>query len=269
MDLTHARLHQDAAQPHLWWLTLDRTDFRNAWSDEMIRSFHAALDAVEADPACRVLAITGAGSAFSAGGDLKAMRDRSGMFAGDAMQLRERYHAGIQSIPRHMARFSKPVIAAVNGAAIGAGLDLTCMCDIRVAADRAKFGSTFVRLGLVPGDGGAALLMRVVGHSMATELVLTGRIIDATEAQRIGLVTHVVPRDELEERVRHLAGELAANAPVAVRLAKAALVHSHNQPIHLALELAATYQGIAQTTADHLEGVHALLEKRPARFEGR
>lgn len=267
--LTHARLHEDPELPHLWWLTLDRTDYRNAWSDEMIRSFHIALDAAEAAPGCRVLAITGAGSAFSAGGDLKAMRDRSGMFAGDAMALRERYHAGIQSIPRHMARFSKPVIAAVNGAAIGAGLDLTCMCDIRVAAERAKFGSTFVRLGLVPGDGGAALLMRVVGYSMATELVLTGRIIDATEAQRIGLVTHVVPRDALEGRVREIAGELAANAPVAVRLAKAALVHSHNQPIHLALELAATYQGIAQTTADHLEGVQALLEKRAPTFEGR
>lgn len=269
MDLTHARLETDADQPHLWWLTLDRTDHRNAWSDEMLHSFHAALDAAEAAPECRVLAITGAGSAFSAGGDLKAMRDRSGMFAGDAMQLRERYHAGIQTIPRHMARFSKPVIAAINGAAIGAGLDLTCMCDIRVAADRAKFGSTFVKLGLVPGDGGAALLMRVVGYSMASELVLTGRIIDAVEAQRIGLVTHVVPRDALVARVRELASELAANAPIAVRLAKAALVHSHNQPIHLALELAATYQGIAQTTADHLEGVHALLEKRPATFEGR
>jgi len=269
MDLTHARLHTDPDLPHLWWLTLDRTDFRNAWSDEMLRSFQTALDAAEADPSCRVLAVTGAGSAFSAGGDLKAMRDRSGMFAGDAMELRERYHSGIQAIPRRMARFSKPVIAAVNGAAIGAGLDLTCMCDIRIAADRAKFGSTFVRLGLVPGDGGAALLMRVVGYSMATELVLTGRVFDASEAQRIGLVTHVVPREQLEERVRSVAGEIAANAPVAVRLAKAALVHSHNQPMHLALELAATYQGISQTTADHIEGVNALLEKRPARFEGR
>lgn len=269
LELTHVRLHQDGTQPHLWWLTLDRTDFRNAWSDEMLASFHLALDAMEAAPGCRVVAITGAGPAFSAGGDLKAMRDRSGMFAGDAMRLRERYLTGIQSIPRHMARFPKPVIAAVNGAAIGAGLDLTCMCDIRIAAEHAKFGSTFVRLGLVPGDGGAALLSRVVGYSMATELVLTGRVFDAAEAKRIGLVSHVVPRGELEARVRSLAGEIAANAPIAVRLAKAALVHSHNQPIHLALELAATYQGISQTTADHLEGVHALLEKRTASFEER
>ena len=244
MDLTHARLHQDTELPHLWWLTLDRTDFRNAWSDEMLRSPRRARRS-GGRPACRVLAITGAGTAFSAGGDLKAMRDRRACSRGRD-GLRERYHAGIQGIPRHLARFSKPVIAAINGAAIGAGLDLTCMCDIRIAVDRAKFGSTFVRLGLVPGDGGAALLMRVVGYSMATELVLTGRIIDAAEARRIGLVTHVVPSEELHDRVRTVAGEIAANAPVAVRLAKAALVHSHNQPIHLALELAATYQGISR-----------------------
>ncbi len=265
----HVRTHLDAEQPHLGWIVLDRPDARNAWSDPMIAGVHAALDAYEADSQVRVVAITGAGRAFSAGGDLKAMRDHSGMFAGDAMALRERYMAGIQSIPRHLARFGKPVIAAINGPAIGAGLDLTCMCDLRICVARAKFGSTFVKLGLIPGDGGAALLSRVVGRSMATELVLTGRVIDAAEAARIGLVSRVVAEEELAAAVRALAGEIAANAPVAVRLAKAALVRSADQPIELALELAATYQGIAQRTADHDEGVRALLEKRMPVFEGR
>lgn len=269
MDLADLRYEKDIHQDHLAWITLDRPAARNAWSDPMLASFQAALDAAERDPDVRVVALTGAGKSFSAGGDIKAMRDRSGMFAGEAAELRERYIRGIQGVPRRLLRFPKPVIAAINGHAIGAGLDLSCMCDLRVASESAKLGSTFVKLGLIPGDGGAYLLARLIGLPQASELVLTGRVIDAAEAHRIGLVNHVVPPEQLQARVRELAGEIAQNAPIAVRLAKGLLRQAGDQTLDGALDLAATYQGITQTTADHAEGLAALLERRSARFEDR
>ena len=264
----HVRAFDDQLQPHLRWIVLDRPDARNAWSDEMLDGFLAAIDAADADPTVRVVALTGAGTAFSAGGDLKAMRDRAGMFAGDTMALRGRYRRGIQGIPRRLGRFDKPLIAAVNGPAIGAGLDLACMCDFRLASEAARFGSTFVKVGLVPGDGGAALLSRVVGLPAAIDLVLTARVIRPDEALRIGLVSQVVAAESLEGAARSLAATLAANPPIAVQLAKSALYRSQHLSIEDALELAATYQGIAQRTADHDEGVAALLEKRSPRFTG-
>ncbi len=263
------RFHADEQLPHLWWLTLDRPQARNAWSDEMLTAFVATLDRAEEDDQVRCVAITGAGSAFSAGGDLKAMRDKSGMFAGDPVALRNRYTRGIQSIPRRMARFDKPVIAAINGAAIGAGLDLTCMCDIRVAVNSAKLGSTFVKVGLIPGDGGAWLLSRTIGYPKAMDLILTGRILTAEQALELGLVHEVVERDVLAPAVRRRANEILANSPLAVRLAKAAMQRSWFEPLDTALELAATYQGIVQNTEDHLEGVNAILDKRQPEFKGR
>ena len=263
------RFEPDEQLPHLWWLTLDRPKARNAWSDEMLAAFVATIDSAEANDDVRCLAITGAGSAFSAGGDLKAMRDKSGMFAGDPVTLRNRYIRGIQSIPRRMARFDKPVIAAINGAAIGAGLDLTCMCDIRLAVNSAKLGSTFVKVGLIPGDGGAWLLSRTIGYPKAMDLILTGRILTADQALELGLVHEVVERDVLAPAVRRRASEILANSPLAVRLAKSAMQRSWFEPLDTAMELAATYQGIVQNTEDHLEGVNAILEKREPDFKGR
>ena len=263
------RFEPDEQLPHLWWLTLDRPKARNAWSDEMLAAFVATIDSAEANDDVRCLAITGAGSAFSAGGDLKAMRDKSGMSAGDPVTLRNRYIRGIQSIPRRMARFDKPVIAAINGAAIGAGLDLTCMCDIRLAVNSAKLGSTFVKVGLIPGDGGAWLLSRTIGYPKAMDLILTGRILTADQALELGLVHEVVERDVLAPAVRRRASEILANSPLAVRLAKSAMQRSWFEPLDTALELAATYQGIVQNTEDHLEGVNAILEKREPDFKGR
>lgn len=235
----------------------------------MLADFVATIDRAEEDDRVRCVAITGAGSAFSAGGDLKAMRDKSGMFAGDPVALRNRYTRGIQSIPRRMARFDKPVIAAINGAAIGAGLDLTCMCDIRIAVNSAKLGSTFVKVGLIPGDGGAWLLSRTIGYPKAMDLILTGRILTADQALELGLVHEVVERDVLAPAVRRRAREILANSPLAVRLAKSAMQRSWFEPLDTALELAATYQGIVQNTEDHLEGVNAILEKRDPDFKGR
>ncbi len=258
-----------ATDGHVATITLNRPEARNAYSEAMVSSLISALDEAERDDAVRCVILTGAGKSFSAGGDLKRMRDRVGMFAGGSAELRSRYIDGIQRIPRRIALCDKPIIAAVNGAAIGAGLDLACMCDIRVAAAGAKLGSTFVKVGLVPGDGGAFLLARVVGFARALELVLTGRVLTAEDGLAIGLVHRVVPREQLLAAAREYAELIAGNAPLAVRLTKRAAYRSWGADLETALELAATYQGIAQRTEDHDEAVRALLERRPPSFVGR
>jgi enoyl-CoA hydratase/carnithine racemase len=236
-------------------ITLDRPEARNAYSEAMCEQLVAALLAADADPSVRCLVLTGAGPAFHAGGDVKAMRERSGMFAGDPAELRGRYQRGIQSVPRTIAALHKPLLAAVNGAAIGAGLDLACMCDLRVAARTASFGSTFVRVGLVPGDGGAFYLVRVLGLPRALDLMLTGRVIAADEALRLGLVHEVVEPEQLLPHTLELAARIAALPPLAVQLTKRAAYLSWQQSEAAALELAATYQGIVQNLPDHLRAL--------------
>jgi 2-(1,2-epoxy-1,2-dihydrophenyl)acetyl-CoA isomerase len=254
---------------HIATITLDRAASRNAYSMEMIASIERAFDAAEQDDDVRCVILTGAGKSFSAGGDVKAMLDKTGMFAGEPFALRGRYLDGIHRVPRRIARFEKPLIAAVNGAAIGAGLDLACMADIRIAAREAQFGSTFVKLGLVPGDGGAFFLSRVVGFPRALDLMLTGRILDAQEAEQIGLVHQVVEADALLQAARDKAAMIASNAPLAVRLTKVAAYQAQHQTLEQALNAAATYQGIVQNSHDHMEGVKAMLEKRTPSFGSR
>lgn len=190
------------------------------------------------------------------------------MFAGESYELKRRYQNGIQRIPLAIEKFDKPLIALVNGAAIGAGCDLACMADIRLASEEARFGETFCKLGLVPGDGGAFFLSRVVGHTKAMEMFLTGDLYNAQAALAMGLVSQVVSVDELLDAGLKLALKIAANAPVALALTKRALKEARTQEIHSHLEMIATYQGIAQRTHDHFEGVAALLQKRPPQFQG-
>lgn len=250
-------------------ITLNRPEARNAYSSEMVVALVEALDQLELNHQVRAVIITGAGRAFSAGGDLKLMRDKEGMFEGGPVELRSRYMQEIQRVPRRIARFSKPLIAAVNGPAIGAGFDLSLMCDLRVASSEARFGSTFVKVGLIPGDGGAYYLTRAIGLSRALELCLTGRVIGASEAERLGILNEVVDPDRLLERARELAEEISENAPLAVQLTKAAAYQSLTLSPDAALQLAASLQGVAQNTADHLEGVEAMLARRAPKFEGR
>lgn len=265
MELTDLRYERD---DRLAIITLDRPDARNAYSEAMVDSLVRALDAAEADDEVRCIVLTGAGKSFHAGGDLKRMKESRGMFEGGPVTLRRRYIEGIQRVPRRMAACDKPVVAAVNGAAIGAGLDLACMCDVRVAAEGAKLGSTFVKVGLVPGDGGAYLLARTIGFAQALEMVLTGRIVEADEALRLGLVHAVVPRESVLDEAKRRAQLIAANAPLAVRLTKRAAYRSWDLDLDTALELAASFQGMVQNTDDHREAVAAILDKRAPDFRG-
>ncbi len=255
-------------QGNIVTITLDRPEARNAYSTAMVDSLVAALDAAERDDQVQAVVLTGAGKAFHAGGDLKQMRDASGMFAGGPVALRRQYIEGIQRIPRRLALFDKPIVAAINGPAIGAGLDLACMCDLRVMAEGAVVGSTFVKVGLVPGDGGAYFLARTIGFPRAIELVLTGRLVEAAEALTIGLVHRVAAPGELAAVALGMAQQVAANAPLAVRLTKRAAYRSWDLDLDAALELAATYQGVVQNTQDHKEAVAAILEKRTPVFRG-
>lgn len=242
-------------------VTLNRPKARNAWSSEMVDGLIDALDRFGRDDAVRVVVVTGAGPTFCAGGDLKAMRDKSGMFSGDPVELRENYLRGLQRVPRAFDAFEKPVIAAVNGHAVGAGLDLTTMCDIRIASSRARFGSTFARVGVIPGDGGAYLLPRLVGFAKAVELILTARLIDADEALSIGLVNEVVEPDQVMDRARAVADEIAELPPKTVRMAKATLYRCVDQDLDTSLHITAAMQAAIQHTDEHLQAVEAMLAK--------
>ena len=250
-------------------LTINRPQVRNAISDDdMIDALVGAVERLAADGDARAAVLTGAGTAFSSGGNLKKMAD-DGIADLPPTQTRLTYLNGIQRIPLAFERLTVPVVAAVNGPAIGAGCDLACMCDIRVAGESARFAESFVKVGIVPGDGGAFLLQRVVGYARAAEMALTGDMIDAREALAIGLVSRVVPDAELLDVASGIARRIAANPPVAVRLTKQLLREGYHQRLGSLLELSAGYQALAHTTEDHKEAVEAFLAKRRPVFTGR
>jgi enoyl-CoA hydratase/carnithine racemase len=244
-------------------LTLNRPDIRNAVSGErMIREFEAVCARVQADEDLCVLILTGAGTAFSAGGNVKDMQERAGMFAGDPSQLRDNYRKGIQRIPLALHRLDVPTIAAVNGPAIGAGCDLACMCDIRIAGDKARFGETFVSVGLIPGDGGAYFLPRVLGFSKACELAFTCRVLDAAEALRIGLVSEVVPQEDLMDRSMELAQEIARQPAKTLRMAKRLFCVAHGKTLEETLELSAAFQAVCHHSSEHARALEAMASRR-------
>jgi len=217
----------------------------------------------------RAIVLTGAGKAFCAGGNVKHMAERKGMFAGSPFDLRNRYRTGIQLIPSAFYDLEVPVVAAVNGAAIGAGLDLACMCDIRIAASTAIFAESFVKLGIVPGDGGAWLLPRVIGMARASLLTLTGEAIDAARALEYGLVAEVVPAEQVLERALEVAGQIAANPGHATRMAKRLLREGQDMKLAPLLELSAAYQALSHYTEDHHIAVEAMLSRSTPEFRDR
>ena len=247
--------------------TLNAPDQRNAITtraqiDEIV-DFCAM---VAADPAIHAVVLTGAGPAFCAGGNVKDMMRREGMFEGSPYAIRNNYREMIQRIPLALYELEVPVVAAINGAAVGAGLDLACMADIRVAADTARFAESFAKLGLVPGDGGAWLLPRVIGMPRATLMTLTGDMIDAATALDYGLVTQVVPADRLLETAHAIARRIAANPGHATRMAKRLLREGQDMKLGPLLELSAAYQALCHYTDDHHEAVGAFLDKREPKF---
>lgn len=251
-------------------LTLNRPKLRNPISDaDMMEALIAALERIDGDMSVKVAILTGAGSAFSSGGNLKQMGDAGGLNDELPVKTRQNYKRGIQRIPLLFERVEVPVIAAVNGAAIGAGCDLACMCDIRIAAESALFAESFVKVGLIPGDGGAWLLPRIVGFSKACEMALTGDPVDAHEAKACGLVSRVVADGDLLTEARKVAERIAVNPRHVVRMTKRLLRESAYVRLDTLLEMSAAMQALAHATEDHKEAVAALLEKRQPRFTDR
>jgi enoyl-CoA hydratase/carnithine racemase len=250
-------------------LTLDRPEAMNALGAPGDGAeIEAACADVNADHEVRCAILTGAGKCFSAGGDLKAMADPQGPFSGTALEIQDQYRGNIHRAARALFGLSVPLIAAVNGPAIGLGCDIACMADIRIASEKARFGVTFLKVGLVPGDGGSWLLPRVIGMSRAAELFFTGDVIDAATAERWGLVSRVVEPDKLMADSLALADRIATMPPHALRLTKGLLRQSQTASYDGALEQAANAQVIAHGTADFREGVAAMLDKRAPVFRG-
>ena len=248
-------------------LTMNQPETRNALTgNNAVQEFVDACDAIRLDTSIRCVIVTGAGPVFCSGGNVKDMQR---FFNQDIKPdlIREEYRNGIQRLPKALYNLDVPVIAAINGPAIGAGLDLTCMCDIRIASDKATFAESFVKVGIVPGDGGAWLLPRAVGMSKASEMAFTGEALNAQEALACGLVSRVVAPDALMDEALKLARKITANPGAVLRMTKRLLREGERSSLESLLELSAGYQAIAHKTAAHKEAVMSFVEKRPAKFE--
>ncbi len=248
-------------------LTITRPDMRNALGepgDDQV--FTETVNRINADRSIRCVIQTGSGSAFSAGGNVKAMRDERPPFDGAGVHIADGYRQGIHQIVKSLWALEVPSIAAVNGPAIGLGNDVACLCDMRIASEKAIFGSTFLKIGLVPGDGGAWLLPRIIGGARASELLFTGKTISAEQALQWGLVSEVVAHDALMASAQALAEDVCAQPPEALRAAKRLMRHGQNASFETIMEMSASTQALLHQTHDHKEAVQAMLEKRAADY---
>lgn len=255
----------DRDGPVLTW-SMRAPEVRNALTGNTAAAeFIAACEAANADPTVRAVIITGYQGMFSSGGNVKDMR----RFFDDAMtpeRIAQEYRTGIQRLARAVHGLEVPTIAAVGGPAIGAGCDLSCMCDIRIASENASFAESFVKVGIVPGDGGAWLLPRAVGASRAAEMAFTGDTLNAQQALAIGLVSQVVPAAELLNAARELASRIVRNSGPALRMTKRLLREAQTARLDTVLEMSATMQAIAHKTPQNREAVQAFIEKRAPKF---
>lgn len=257
-----------AVEGRIATISLNRPETRNALSEEVIGALVAALEAADADPDIDCVVLTGEGPGFCSGGNIKQIKALTAEQHMSPMQLENWYKTQIQRIPLTMERMSVPVIAAIRGHAIGAGCDLASMCDIRIAAEDAVFAESFLRVGIIPGDGGAWLLPRIIGHARATQMMLTGEFIDASKAERYGLVSEVVPGETLIARAMELAHMVAQFPPAAIRKTKRLIKDARDVSLAEHLDQAAIWQGVLQQMDDHREAINAILEKRAPRFTG-
>jgi len=249
-------------------VTFNRPEERNAISEiaycDEIADFCRTMTR---DHSVRAIVLTGAGKGFCAGGNVKHLQEQAGLFAGSARQIRNTYRTSVQQIGPALAELEVPVIAAINGPAIGLGLDIACACDIRVMADSAVVAESYVKLGLIPGGGGAWLLPRLIGPQRAALMTLTGDAINAATALEYGLVAEVVPADRLLARAHELAGKIAANPGHATRMAKRLMREGQDMKFDTLLQMAAAFQAISHHTEDHHEAVDAFLGKRTPHFK--
>jgi enoyl-CoA hydratase/carnithine racemase len=251
-------------------LTFDRAEVRNAiGSHQDCQDILEALRRAQYDPTVSCIILTGSGTAFSAGGNLKAIKSRDGIGPlATPDQTRANYRRGVQSVTEALWNCEVPIVAAVNGHALGLGLDLACLCDVRICSDSARFASSFIKLGIVPGDGGAWILPRIVGLSKASELILTGDTFDAAAALNMGLVSKITAADRLIPEALDLANRIVCNPAKALRLAKRLIREGQQQRLSDLLELSAAFQALAHETRDHAEALDAFLEKRTPNFSG-
>lgn len=252
-------------------LTINRPDMRNPLGEpDDAENFQAAANRINEDRDVRCVILTGAGSAFSAGGNVKAMREKSGAFDGPQIAVQDStYRHRIHRIVRSVWGLEVPVIAAVNGPAIGLGNDVACMCDTRLASDKAKFGVTFLKIGLVPGDGGAWLLPKIIGMARAAELFYTGDVVSAETAAEWGLVSRVVPHNTLMDEAKALANKMAAQPADVLRMTKRLMRAGINSSFDTVMDMSASMQALAHNTEDHMEALDAFFEKRAPEYKGR
>lgn len=248
---------------HVATITLNNPERKNAFNREMLDECQAAFWRANDDDDVRVIVLTGAGEAFSAGGDVSGMAQEF-----NAVERKQHLWLRMQGVPKAVELIDKPSIAMVNGDAVGGGMDVALMCDMRIASERARFSEAYVRLGLVPGDGGAYFLPRLVGMQKALELLLTGDFIDAREAERIGIVNKTVAPEDLEKETYKLAQRIASRPPLAVRMTKRLAYQSARTDLRTALEIASSHVAVIQQSKDHKEAVQAFREKRKGEFKG-
>ena len=246
-------------------ITLNRPDKMNAFTPEMMDGIYRAVEDVRKDKEVKVLIITGTGRAFCSGADVKAMAQRFNQPGGEVRGIAEAERVSLYVL---FQKCEKPIIAAVNGVAVGGGLDLACACDIRIASDKARFAELFIRRGMIPASGGTYFLPRLVGIDKALELIWTGDMVDAEEARRIGLVTTVVPHDELESATMELAEKLAKGPSLAIQTAKRVVYEGLDMDLESTLKHVASAVREITRTKDHEEGAKAFVEKREPVFRG-
>jgi enoyl-CoA hydratase/carnithine racemase len=245
-------------------ITLNRPEKKNAFNGEMIEEWVKALEEAMQNEEVHVIVITGAGNAFCSGGDVGGMKQNQ-----KPLDNKNKLWKNIHRVPLTLKSIDKPVIAAINGPAVGAGLDMALMCDIRTMVSDSKVSEGYVKVGLVPGDGGAFFLPKIVGEAKAFELLWTGNFISSEEALTLGLVNHVYSQEEFMEKTMQLAEQIAAGPQVAIRMTKRAVRYSRTMELEPALDLISSHYAIIKETEDHKEGVASFKEKRIAKFIGK
>jgi enoyl-CoA hydratase/carnithine racemase len=262
MDKPHVLYETEG---HTAIITLNRPQAKNAFSQEMLTLWRQFLEEAKADDNVRVIILTGKGDIFCSGGDIRDMAD--GKLR--SWDMKRFLWEGVHRIVLTLEDLDKPIIAAINGAAMGAGLDMALMCDLRVCSDQAKLAESYIMLGVVPGDGGAYFLPRLVGIAKGLELLLTGDVLSAKEALAIGLVNRVVPQDELMKETMSLAGKISSKPPLAVRMMKRAVYQAQTSSLRSHLDYISSQVALLSETQDHQEAAKAFLEKRKPRFVGK